>query len=234
MRSQAARAVGSDRFGCFFLGDAHKLQEIMIAAHHRAIGALKAGPGSYPIGVSIALQDEQAVGPKSKRDKKCAEVYDAWLAAGAQSDFLGVQTYTRCRVGPKGDLGPEPGVELTQMGYEFWPEAVEPCVRYASERARVPIYVTENGVSTEDDARRIDYTRRALEGLLKCLADGIDVRGYIHWSLLDNFEWIMGYRPKFGLVEVDRETQERTVKPSGHYLGEIARGNRIPDLAAAR
>jgi beta-glucosidase len=234
MRNQASRAIGSDRFGCFFLGDAHKLQTVMIAAHRRAVAALKSGRGSYPIGVNISLQDEQPVGAKSSRDKKCAEVYDSWLAAAAHSDFLGVQSYTRCRVGPKGDLGPEPGVELTQMGYEYWPEALEACIRYASQRVKVPIYVTENGVSTEDDSRRIDYTRRALEGLLKCLADGIDVRGYIHWSLLDNFEWIMGYRPKFGLVEVDRETQQRTVKPSGHYLGAIARTNLFPDLAAKR
>ncbi|HLK68100.1 MAG TPA: family 1 glycosylhydrolase [Bryobacteraceae bacterium] len=233
MRSRAAKAVGSDRFGCFFLGDGPKLQSIMIAAHHRALEALKSGPGSYPVGVNIAIQDEQAVGPKSSRDKKCAEVYDSWLAAAAGSDFLGVQSYTRCRVGQKGDLGPEPGVELTQMGYEFWPQALEPCIRYASQRANVPIYVTENGVSTEDDSKRIEYTRQALASLLRCLADGIDVRGYIHWSLLDNFEWIMGYRPKFGLVAVDRKTQERTVKPSAHYLGEIARGNCLPDLASA-
>jgi beta-glucosidase len=234
MRSHAARAVGSDRFGCFFLGDAHKLQDIMIASHHRAVSAMKSGPGDYPVGVSIALQDEQAVGLKSKRDQKCSEVYGPWLAAADRSDFLGVQTYTRCRVGPKGDIGPEPGVELTQMDYEFWPDALETCIRYANERVKVPIYITENGVATEDDARRIEYTQRALAGLLNCLADGIDVRGYIHWSLLDNFEWIMGYRPKFGLVAVDRETQQRTVKPSGHYLGEIARGNRIPEVASTR
>jgi beta-glucosidase len=226
---QAAKAVGSGSFGCFFLGDAHKLQDAMIAAHHRARAAIKSGPGDYPVGVNISLQDEQAVGPKSKRDKKCAEVYDPWLAAAAQSDFLGVQTYTRCRVGKGGDLGPEPGIELTQMGYEFWPEALETCLRYAAERASVPIYVTENGVSTEDDTRRIEYIRRALAGVLNCLASGIDVRGYIHWSLLDNFEWIMGYRPKFGLVGVNHQTQERTIKPSAYYLGEIARGNWIPD-----
>ena len=87
-------------------------------------------------------------------------------------------------------------------------------------------------MSTDDDARRIEYIRRALSGVLKCLADGIDVRGYIHWSLLDNFEWIMGYRPKFGLVAVDRATQQRTIKLSARYLGEIARRNSIPDLAA--
>jgi beta-glucosidase len=228
---QAAKAVGSGNFGCFFLGDAYKLQDAMISAHHRARIAIKSGPGDFPVGVNVSVQDEQAVGPKSKRDKKCAEVYDPWLAVGAQSDFLGVQTYTRCRVGKSGDLGPEPGIELTQMGYEFWPEALETCLRYAAERARVPIYVTENGVSTEDDTRRIEYIHRALTGVRNCVASGIDVRGYIHWSLLDNFEWIMGYRPKFGLVAVDRQTQVRTIKPSAHYLGAVARGNRVLEFA---
>jgi beta-glucosidase len=234
MGRQASRAIGSSQFGCFFLGDADKLQNHMIAAHHRAIEALKSGPGAYPIGVNISLQDEQAVGPNSRRDKKCAEVYDSWLAAASRSDFLGIQAYTRCRVGKKGDLGPEPGVELTQMGYEYWPDALEVCLRYAAARVPVPIYITESGVATADDTRRIEYIRHSLDGVLSCIADGIDVRGYIHWSLLDNFEWIYGYRPKFGLIAVDRQTQQRTVKPSAHYLGEIARQNRMPDLAVTR
>ena len=231
MGKQAARATGSDRFGCFFLGDAAKLQEVMIGAHHRARAAMKSGPGKYPVGVNISLQDEQPAGEKNKRDQKCREVYDEWLQAAAQSDYAGIQTYTRCRVGKRGDLGPEEGVELTQMGYEFWPEALEGCLRYAHARCGgVPLYITENGVASEDDSRRAEYIRRALAGVLGCLADGIDVRGYIHWSLLDNFEWIMGYRPKFGLVAVDRQTQERRIKPSAHYLGAIARENRMTDL----
>ena len=85
------------------------------------------------------MQDEQLVGHDSKRDKKCAEVYDPWLAAAGKSDFLGVQTYTRCRVGKRSDLSPEPGSEITQMGYEYWPEALEACLRYANARVRVPL-----------------------------------------------------------------------------------------------
>ena len=230
MSKKAARAIGSDRFGCFFLGDADKLETVMIAAHHRAREAMKSGPGNFPVGVNVSLQDEQEEGPKSRRDRKRTEVYDPWLGAADRSDFLGVQTYTRCRVGRKGDMGPEPGVELTQMGYEFWPEALEACLRYASARVRTPIYVTENGVSTQDDSRRIEYIRRALNGVLNCLEDGIDVRGYIHWSLLDNFEWILGYRPQFGLVSVNRESQERAPKPSAFYLGGIARSNQMAEL----
>jgi beta-glucosidase len=188
---------------------------------------MKSGPGKYPVGVNLAMSDDQAVGPGSRRDEKRRMVYGPWLAAAAKSDYIGVQTYTRARVGNELDLPPEPGIELTDMGYEFWPEALEQTIRYAHEQARVPVYVTENGVATENDSRRIEYLRRALVGVQNCLRDGIDVRGYVHWSMLDNFEWIFGYRPKFGLIAVNRETQERTVKPSARYLGEIARRNSL-------
>jgi beta-glucosidase len=234
MRRQAEHAIGARQFGCFFLGDADVLQEHMTTAHERATCAIKSGPGAYPVGVTVAIQDEQAVGPKSARDKKCAQVYDPWLAVAGRSDFLGVQSYTRARVGKKGDMGPEPGVELTQMGYEIWPDALEACIRYAAARVAVPIYITESGIATEDDMQRIDFIRKSLGGVMRCLESGIDVRGYIHWSLMDNFEWIFGYRPKFGLVAVDRATQQRTLKPSARYLGDIARRNCVPDLAATR
>src|SRR5262249_11959111 len=158
------------------------------AAHHKGMAALKSGPGHYPVGVNIALQDEQAVGPASQRDEHRRYLYAAWFDAANKSDFIGVQVYTRWRFDKDGMMEPEPGVELTQSGYEFWPEALEAAIRYAHSQVRVPIYVTENGVATEDDTRRVEYIRRAVGGLGHCLADGIDVRGYLHWSLLDNFE----------------------------------------------
>jgi beta-glucosidase len=89
------------------------------------------------------------------------------------------------------------------------------------------VLVTENGIGTDEDARRIAYTTTALEGVARCIADGVDVRGYVHWSLLDNFEWVLGYGPTFGLVAVDRESQERRPKPSASWLGGIARANAI-------
>ena len=115
------------------------------------------------------------------------------------------------------------------MGYEFWPEALAACLRRAAVVApRVPLLVTENGIGTDEDAERIEYVERALRGVVACLADGLDVRGYVYWSLLDNFEWAFGYRPKFGLVAVDRETQARHPKPSAAWLGAIARANALP------
>jgi beta-glucosidase len=142
-------------------------------------------------------------------------------------DFVGVQTYTRIRFGAKGHLPPPATAERTQMGYEFYPEALEATIRKAARMSGCPVLVTENGIGTEDDTRRIAFTRRALEGVRATIADGVDVRGYIHWSLLDNFEWLEGYRPKFGLVAVDRETQARRPKPSAYWLGSIAKNNAL-------
>jgi len=105
MGKRAARAVGAGHFGCFFLGNPEKLQVAMIAAHLRALNAMKSGPGSYPVGVNVAIQDEQAVGLNSKRDRKRAQVYDPWLAAADRSDFLGIQTYARARIGKEWRLG---------------------------------------------------------------------------------------------------------------------------------
>ena len=115
----------------------------------------------------------------------------------------------------------------TDAGYEFRPEALEATIRYAIAVTGKPVIVTENGMATTDDSRRVAFIDQALAGVARCRADGLDVRGYIHWSLLDNFEWTSGYSQQFGLVAVDRTTFKRTVKPSARYLGQRARANRL-------
>ena len=144
-----------------------------------------------------------------------------------QDDFIGVQTYTRSRIDGVKALPPPQGAELTQMGYEFYPDSLEHTVRLPAKETGVPVIVTENGVATGDDARSVEYIQRALGGVKSCIDDGVVVRGYIHWSLLDNFEWVYGYAPKYGLIAVDRETQKRTVKPSAGMLGKIAKANSL-------
>ena len=176
------------------------------------------------------MQDWQAVdGGEAVRDRERHDMEDVYLEALRGDDFLGVQTYSRVRYGPDGLRAPEPGVPLTQMGYEFWPEALEACIRRAAALTGLPILVTENGIGTAQDTERVAYVRRALRGVLACLADGLPVQGYVYWSLLDNFEWALGYRPTFGLVAVDRSTFERRPKPSARWLGDIARANALPD-----
>ena len=78
-----------------------------------------------------------------------------------------------------------------------------------------------------DDAERVEFITEGLRSLHQVIADGIPLLGYIHWSAFDNFEWASGYAMQFGLIAVDRATQERTVKPSGRFLGEISRANRL-------
>lgn len=205
-----------------------EVDEVFIEAHHRAVEALRAGPGTAPVGLTLSMSEYVAVGGGEEHlARKRGRREDIYLEAARGDDFIGVQTYSRARIGPDGDLGPEPGVETTQMGYEFWPQALETTIRRAAEVAGVPVLVTENGIGTHDDRRRIAYTSTALEGVARCIADGVDVRGYVHWSLLDNFEWVLGYEPTFGLVAVDRDSQERTPKPSASWLGGIAHANAI-------
>jgi beta-glucosidase len=229
---EAARRHGSslERIGPFLLGDPMKLRDTMLEAHVRARDAIKSGPGSFPVGVTLAMQDYQALpGGEEHVRRARAESWDPFLEAARKDDFVGVQTYSRHRYDANGPVGPEAGVPVLIMGYEFWPEALEGTVRYASKTANVPIHVTENGIGTTDDGQRIEYERRALAALVKCMHDGIDVRGYFYWSLMDNFEWLFGYGPEFGLVAVDRTTQQRRPKPSAEWLGAIARANALPD-----
>ena len=115
------------------------------------------------------------------------------------------------------------GAELTQMDYEYYPEALEHVIRRVHAELPIDIIITENGVGIADDERRCAFIRTAMEGVQNCLADGIPVKGYMHWSLMDNFEWQKGFSMTFGLIAVDRSTQKRTPKPSLALLGEYAR-----------
>jgi beta-glucosidase len=200
-----------------------------IEGHRKGYEAIKAGPGHFPLGVTVAMDDWWA--PEGCEEKLAAVRHtyeDVFCEAARGDDYLGVQAYSRLRLDEQGlPTGPEEGVEVLDMGYEYWPQAVEVAIRRAAEVAQVPIFVTESGIGTTDDAQRIRYLTAVLEGVGRTLDDEIDVRGYFCWSLLDNFEWNHGYGPRFGIVAVDRETQSRTLKPSASWLGRIARTNRL-------
>lgn len=205
------------------------VRDSMTAAHHAASARLRDLLPSAKVGWSIASQVVQAVpGGEASAELFREQIEDQFLRESRSDDFVGVQSYTRNVFGPDGLVRDDPESTRTLTGWEYWPEALGEAVRHTSEVVPgVPVLVTENGIATADDDRRIDYTRAALQGLLQAMADGIDVRGYLHWSLLDNYEW-GSYRPTFGLVGWDRETFVRSPKPSAHWLGTIARTRQIP------
>ena len=142
------------------------------------------------------------------------------------ADFLGVQTYTRFLVDANGLTNPPKSSEMTDAGYEFYPAALANTIRWAHKAIGKPIYVTESGIATDDDTRRVAFIDQALAGVRDCIAEGIPVHSYLYWSLLDNYEWGT-YSKHFGLVAVDLQTFKRTPKPSAKHLGDIARANRI-------
>jgi len=213
----------------------HRVNDVFVDAHRKAVEAIRAAAPGVPVGLTLSMTERVALpGGEERAARWQRGMEDVFLDAVDGDDFLGVQTYSRTRIGPEGMLGGEEGVPVLDMGYEFWPQALEATLRRAWEYTGggVPLIVTENGIGTTDDDQRLAYVHAALEGVLRALADGIDVRGYTYWSLLDNFEWAFGYRPQFGLVAVDRDTFVRTPKPSAAWFREIARANAllpIPD-----
>jgi beta-glucosidase len=207
------------------------VNQAMRDSHHEMVAALRAGPGSFPVGMTLSMGEMEAVEGGERRLAQALEAMeDAYLRDLDGDDFLGVQCYTRVRFGPDGPVDIPQGARRTKMGYEYRPEALEHCVRRAAAVTGLPIVVTESGISTDDDTERVAYIDATIGGVASCLADGIDVRGFFYWTLLDNFEWSLGYSQPFGLVACDRVTFERTPKPSAAHFGAIARSRRLVNL----
>ena len=193
---------------------------IVCRAHEAARTVIKEFCPDIKIGLSLSLHDIQPVtGGEEKALSEWGDEFTHYLPYIQNDDFLGVQNYTRSLMGPDGSLPAPDGAELTQMNYEFYPEALEHVIRKVAEDFKGDLIVTENGIATADDKRRIAFIEQALSGVQNCIRDGLPVKGYFHWSLLDNFEWQKGYSMTFGLIAVDRTTQTRKPKASLAYLG---------------
>jgi beta-glucosidase len=207
----------------FHLADDDIVLPNLITAHKVGYAAIKAVAPKLPVGVSLAIIDYQAEGPQSRLSEVRDYVDGAWLKAAADTcDFVGVQNYGRDLVGAAGVLPAPPSVERNMLNQQYYPAALGNAVKYVHEATGKPILISENGIATRDDTQRIRYIDDALIGLRSVINEGVSVLGYIHWSLLDNFEWSLGFAPTFGLVAVDRGTFQRTPKPSARHLGQKA------------
>jgi beta-glucosidase len=217
---------------------AQRAVDNLLEAHMLGAAAIRSRY-AIPVGVTLAIPDiqyEDGAQPGSTSLEVESRVNDWFLELARKGDdFIGVQTYTRFRIGPEGPRSPghdwsdltremTETETTTQMGYEDYPQALGGAIRRAAKSCPgIPILVTESGIATAHDERRIAYMDAALREVQACLAEGIDVRSYLYWSWLDNFEWSLGYAPTFGLVAVDRQTFARHPKPSAAWLGEVAR-----------
>jgi beta-glucosidase len=156
-------------------------------------------------------------------------------------DFLGINYYSRdvVRLSARhaGEMfvarGVPRGAEVSDLGWEVYPEGLGMVVREWARRSGLPVYVTENGIADASDAKRGSFLVRHLSELARAIEDGIDVRGYFHWSLLDNFEWAEGFTPRFGLFAVDYDTRTRTPRVSAKLYSRIATDRALPAPEAA-
>ena|SRR3989338_2075130 len=155
-------------------------------------------------------------------------------------DIIGVQFYRIDYVrvsfcwGAWGPLKLTPlGKWQNDMGWDLEPEALEQLLRRVFNRFKKPIIITENGLADHDDTSREKFIKKTVQAIHTAISHGIPVKGYFHWSLLDNFEWSEGYWPEFGLVHVDRTTQERIIRPSALAYTKICQENalELPDSA---
>jgi beta-glucosidase len=205
--------------------------------HHNGLWLDPVFLGEYPKGLLDAFGDE---GP---------EIHAGDMKTICQPlDFFGTNIYSWERVKAKsnGKPGAErvpypAGYPVNALGWPFTPDALYWGARFFFERYGKPIYITENGLSLRDhvsvdgkvhDPRRIDFLTRYLAALRRAGEQGAHIAGYFQWSILDNFEWAEGYRERFGLVYVDYQTQQRLLKDSAHFYGDVisSNGENIPEL----
>ncbi len=195
--------------------------EIVKQAHMRAVQVIHELVPGAKVGMTLSLRDIQAVpGGEERAEAAWAEEFGQFVPALAEDDFFGVQNYTHTVFGAEGEMPPEAGAELTQMGYEFYPQGLEHVIRRVHEAFSGQLMVTENGIATAYDTRRVAYIDTALAGVRSCVDDGIDVAGYLYWSLIDNYEWQSGYAMQFGLMG---RGEGHPAKPSLAHLGEQCR-----------
>jgi beta-glucosidase len=228
-----------------------------LLAHGRMYQAIHEATTHHPqVGIVMAMEYFQPKDPDSEGDRRATQMADdlmnEYFMAGIDRglipppagqgqevpsvkgtwDLIGFNYYSRHMMSEMSLASaslvgePPPDAELCLMGWEVYPEGFYRLLKRLQAYGQ-PIYITENGISTLDDDQRCRYLLRHLREMQRAISEGVDVRGYLHWSLTDNFEWAEGYYQKFGIVAMDPQTREREPRPSAYLLRDIARANAI-------
>jgi beta-glucosidase len=207
---------------------------VLLEAHRAAVQAVR-GYTDSRAGLAVQLP----VLAPARDDEACQSLYremrheivDRYLDALTSpdgGDWLGVQYYRKQWVDPASPSRfgpPPPGTPVTQMGWAVYPDGLRQMLHRAAKTG-LPLIVSENGIATTDDAERADYLASHLAAVAQARREGVDVRGYLHWSAFDNFEWSEGYRPRFGLIAVGDDFA-RLPKPSAYTFARVARTGRL-------
>lgn len=199
-------------------------EAIVMRAHNEATKAIKEINSNIKVGLTLSLYDYQVVdGGENIAKKLWNDDFELYLPYIKNDDFLGVQNYTRKIVDSNGAREPELDALITQMGYEDYPYSIGNLLKKVSKEFNSELIVTENGIATDDDTRRCKFIKEAFNSVIDAKNSGVNVKGYLYWSLLDNFEWQAGYSKTFGLIAVDRKTMKRYPKESLKVLGNLGK-----------
>ncbi len=209
----------------------------LVSAHKKIYKYLHAAfPGGKPVGIANNILSFEPYHRHSIREQLTVSVNDMlmnhlfyFLTKGTH-DFLGINYYFHLRfknqelVTSKLDL--HQAHDVSDLGWEIYPEGIYDVLTDLSDD--IPIYITECGIASTNDDRRNRFLITYLQEVARAIRVGVNVRGFFYWSLIDNFEWHRGFDPRFGLVEVDYETQERHIRPSALVYTDIIQNNGIP------
>lgn len=201
----------------------------LVAAHRRAYAVLKATCPNCLVGIATnnACIEVGIREPVHLAVRALADYWNNhWFLDRIRStqDFIGLNYYFHNRIAF--GFNKNANDRVSDLGWELHPDGIEP-VLMGLRRYQVPVYITEHGLADAADSQRAWYIVRSLQAVHQAIRRGVDVRGYLHWSLIDNFEWDKGFWPRFGLIEVNYATQQRTIRPSALVLRQIARLNGI-------
>lgn len=203
----------------------------LVSGHKRAYKILKSHKKTIQVGVATQLANIQAKRPHNYIDNLATKwmryFWNWWFLKRIRNhqDFVGINYYFTDYY--KGLANRDnPHVPVSDLGWYMEPEGLYPLLVRTWARFKKPIFVTENGLADGSDEYRRWWIEETIVAMEKAISEGVDLRGYYHWSLLDNFEWKYGWWPKFGLIEVDRKTMKRTVRPSAKWFAK-----KIKDLS---
>lgn len=218
-----------------------RVGRVLLEAHQAAVRAVRDEWRWARVGLAVQLpllvparQDKACQAFHRTMQHEIVDLYLDGLTGPDRGDWLGVQYYRKQWVDPATPMlfaQPPAGVPVTQMGWAVYPDGLRQVLHRAAATG-LPLYITENGIATEDDTERVEYLAGHVAAVAQAIVEGVDVRGYLHWSAFDNFEWAEGYQPKFGLIAVDDDFT-RCPKPSAYTLAKVAGTARLDGLGCA-
>ena len=199
----------------------------LITAHKRSYGSIKRIDPNAQVGIAkhqVVFETARPTLINTLLQKTAHYFWNRWFLDRIRhhQDFIGLNHYNRNTV--DNGFNRNPNMVQTDIGWDYCPGSIYQAITELAPYGK-PIYITENGLADADDNLRQEFIPRALTAVHRAITDGADVRGYLHWSLLDNFEWDKGFWPRFGLIAIDYQTQVRTPRPSAYAYAEVCRNN---------